>query len=254
MLQKNLQNLGLGDREIEVYLAIIELGKSTPAQIARKTTINRTTVYANIKSLLKKGLIGEDLGGKSLYLFALPVESLHKFVENEEERLNNKKKLIKKTIKEIEDIPLANQNYSVPKIRFIEEKDMENFLYASIEKWNKDALNTDGICWGFQDHSFAEQYKEWIDWVIEKFPKNKVNLLSNRSMVEKSMNKKKLKGIRDVKFWKKNIDFSASTWVMGNYLIMLITRQRPNYIVEMHDEVMAHNMREVFKNIWNDVK
>lgn len=253
MLQKNLLKLGFGEREIEVYLAIIELGKSTPAQIAKKTSINRTTVYANIKTLLKRGVIAEDLGGKSLYLFAQPFEALEKFIEKEEERLNDKKKLIKKTIKEIKDIPLQDKNYSVPKIRFIEEGDIESYLYKNMSRWHKSTQKIDGITWGFQDHSFAELYKDWVTWAIENFPDNQVQLISNRSQIERSMNKKGIKEKRTVKYWKDNLNFSSSQWVMGNYLIMAITRQRPHYMVEIYDEVMAHNMREVFKNIWQEI-
>jgi sugar-specific transcriptional regulator TrmB len=254
MLQKNLQKLGFTDKEIEIYLAIIELGKSTPANIAKKTGINRTTVYASADTLLKKGVIGEDLGGKSMYLFAENADSLKEFISEEEEELNKKKRLINKTIKEIKDVPIQNKRYSVPQIRFIEERYMEKHLYKNLRKWYIDSLKVDGVCWGFQDHSFAEKYKEWIKWAVEEIPDNNVKLITNHSSIEREMNKPKYKKVRQVKFWKDKIDFSASQWVMGNYIIMLITRQRPNYLVEIHDEVMAHNMREVFKSIWEDIK
>ena len=32
---------------------------------------------------------------------------------------------------------------------------------------------------------------------------------------------------------------------------MIITNQQPHYLVEIHDTALAHNLREVFKGIWN---
>jgi len=250
MIQEKLKQLGFNEKEIEIYLKILELGKTTPSQIARETKINRTTVYAIAKNLIDNDIIAEDLGGKNLFLVALPIENLKQFTKKDEEKLNKKKKIIDDAILELNGMSITNKSYSVPKIRFVEEADMENYLYKNLSKWYESSKKYDGICWGFQDQSFAEKYKKWIEWAVEMFPENKVNLFSNRSQIEKSMNNKRLKKVRAIKFWKKDIDFSASTWVMGKFLIMLITSQKPNYLVEIHDEVMAHNMREVFKNIW----
>jgi hypothetical protein len=34
---------------------------------------------------------------------------------------------------------------------------------------------------------------------------------------------------------------------------MIVTGGTPRYLVEIHDAVLAHNMREVFKGIWKTV-
>jgi len=57
-----------------------------------------------------------------------------------------------------------------------------------------------------------------------------------------------------MKFWNEPSKFTATTWIAGDYLVMIITNQRPHYLVEIYDATLAHNMREVFKGLWKKVK
>ncbi len=59
---------------------------------------------------------------------------------------------------------------------------------------------------------------------------------------------------RVLKFWKNTVEFTGSTWVCGDYLVMIITNQHPHYLIEIHDATLAHNVREICKGIWKDVQ
>jgi len=67
-------------------------------------------------------------------------------------------------------------------------------------------------------------------------------------MVEKQYARRKMK------FWSDAKQFTASTWVCGDYVIMIVTNQQPHYLVEIYDATFAHNMREVFKGLWKKVR
>jgi hypothetical protein len=54
-----------------------------------------------------------------------------------------------------------------------------------------------------------------------------------------------------IKFWKKDFNFTATNGILGDYVILVMTKQRPHYIVEIHDAVYAENMRQVFRNLWD---
>ena len=53
------------------------------------------------------------------------------------------------------------------------------------------------------------------------------------------------------RFWVGENDFTGTLWITGDYTTMIQTAERPFYVVEIHDAVLAHNMREVFKHLWN---
>ena len=254
MLEESLKQLGFAEKEIKVYLTVLEQGKTTPANIALLTGINRTTVYSIAKELLEKGVIAEDIAGPKSYLVALPPEDLKNLAKKEERDLQTKKILINQVTSELQNFT-KNTKYSIPKISFIYEEDLENFLYKQAPEWNRSIMERDGIWWGFQDPSFVLHYQKWIDWFWqESAPKNlELKLLSNDTADEQLVAKKGYER-RQIKFWKKGKDFTATTWIAGDYLIMVMTNQHPFYLVQIHDATLAHNMREMFKNIWEGEK
>ena len=251
MIQELLQKLGLSKKEIEIYLALFEQGKTTPARLAKATKVNRSTVYVVLEKLKQKGLIIEDITTKTLYVSPAASEDVEEMFYHQQEELREKKKIAAKLAEELEKLP-QSKNYSIPKIRFVAQDDVEEFLFKQMSKWDESAKLVDHACWGFQDKTFAMNYDAWIKWASEKY-KMQVKLLSNESAVEEKLTNE-YSSDRNVLAWGGEIDFSASTWAVGDYIVMIITRQKPFYLVEIHDAVLAHNMREVFKKIWSDVK
>lgn len=60
MLPLELRKLGLKEKEVDVYLAALELGYSSVQKIAQQAGISRPTTYEIIKTLEKKGFITES--------------------------------------------------------------------------------------------------------------------------------------------------------------------------------------------------
>ena len=56
-LKKSLEYIGFSEKEVLVYLALLELGKGTVTQISRKAGINRPTGYHILASLEAKELV-----------------------------------------------------------------------------------------------------------------------------------------------------------------------------------------------------
>lgn len=245
--------IGLNDKESRVYLGLLKYGRVTPAALSRLTKINRATVYSVYKSLLSKGVIAEDLGGKTLYLSPLPPTALEKLIDHPRQELKRREKLVKEAIDEIGLIH-SEKNYPVPKIRFIAEENMEDFLYDNGVKWVKELYKGDGVWWSFQDHSVVENYEEWIEWIskTKEYRDKRVTskILSNDSRIEREMEKKIPRTKRDLRFLPR-LNFTASIWISGDYMVMVVTRQHPFYLVEIHDSTLAHNMKEVLKTLWS---
>ncbi|MDP3993858.1 MAG: helix-turn-helix domain-containing protein [bacterium] len=249
MINDTLKNLGLGEKEISVYLAILQQGKITPAALSAMVGINRTTVYSVAKELSKKGLITEDLAGPGRYLIARPPSDLASLITQEERLLEGKRNLVNQAIGELADIA-KQTNYALPKIIFVGEDELESHLYKQTPVWNESIMKRDGIWWGFQDQTFVEYYEKWIDWYWEKGSPANMNLRLLSNEVAEKIKKKKFER-RKIRFWDQSKNFTATTWVNGDYVAMIVTSQRPHYMMEIHDAVLAHNLREVFKGIWN---
>ena len=91
MLENNLKNLGLTDKETIVYLEVLKNGRVSPTDVAKATKINRTTVYSVAKELIKKGLFLEGLAGQAASLLAVQPQNLKFLIQKEEKQLEEKK-------------------------------------------------------------------------------------------------------------------------------------------------------------------
>ncbi|HSI20366.1 MAG TPA: helix-turn-helix domain-containing protein [Verrucomicrobiae bacterium] len=245
-----LAQLGFSDKEILVYLAILKHGKLSPANVARITKMKRTTAYSIAEELIKKGVVNVDLSSKTKNLLALPPEELENVIEKEERLLEQKRKLIPEIVQELKEYTQATR-YVLPKVTFIGEEELEQYLHRQTPIWNASLKKTDPIWWGFQDDSFVEHYGSWIEWYWKEGtePGISLQLLSNDSATEKEMAKKNFVN-RTIKFWGETSNFTGTTWVTGNHLIMIQTAVHPHFLVEVVDSTLAHNQREVFKGIW----
>lgn len=251
MLNESLIQLGLNQKEVDVYLAVLRQGKVTPAIVANMTGVNRTTVYSVSKNLLKKGLVALDSTGKIDYLVANDLEEIISLIDREKAALRKKEEIARKALKELALIQTGKQ-YSVPKMRLIEEEHLEQFLYKRMPHWAENNQKYDRTWWGFQDHTLLDTYGDWIEWTWNTFPELQVNLLSNQTESEAKMEKRILSR-REIKFWDKTKDFSGTFWIAGDYIITLVTRTRPHYLIEINDALIAHNQRELFKGLWKTI-
>ncbi len=116
-----LTQSGLSEKEAAVYLAACELGPSAATDIARKSDVNRATVYVCLESLQTKGFITTaEMVGKNVFVAERPdviLDSLKKKREISEERERSL----------IEALPELAARYNVegkkPKVLFMEGLD-----------------------------------------------------------------------------------------------------------------------------------
>ncbi len=116
----NLQSFGFSEKEADVYIAILELGKGTVTEISRKAGINRTTGYDILGSLANKGLV--SISGKepkSEYAVESP-KALNTYLKRVADQASEH---IKKSEDIIPELTLLYSQQNKPKIRFYEGKE-----------------------------------------------------------------------------------------------------------------------------------
>ncbi len=243
-----LKALGLQDKEISLYSAVMKAGRITPAALAKAIGVKRTTGYSMARNLVEKGLLVEDATRRPRVFTLAGPEAIKGAIVLEKKRSDERQELLTRLSAEVSKRN-AETAYPVPQVRFVEEGKIEKFLYDQLAVWHTSMTEKDGIWWGFQDHTLVDEYFEWIKWTW-KFPGKKweAKMLTNRSVTEV-----KLSGrypARGVKFWGEATSFISTTWIIGDYVVMINTRQKPYYLVEIHSALLAHDQREVFRNLW----
>jgi predicted transcriptional regulator len=251
MPEREFSSLGFNENEREVYLAVLRAGKIAAHRVSVLTGINRTTVYSIGKKLSSLGLISEDKGQKIVYFVAEKPEKILTMLEKEEGVIQEKKKSAQSLIAGLSSVA-SEKHYSVPRIKFIEEADLSAYLYDALPRWQESLKNNDNTWWGFHDNSFTEHYGDWIDWSWKLAPDGFVRFFTNDATAEREMHKKHKE--RLTKALPEGTSFDSSLWVAGNYILMVQTRIRPHYLVEIYDEVLSRNQRALFKGLWGLAK
>ena len=116
-LQKSLEFIGFSQKEVLVYLALLEIGKGTVTQISRKAGINRPTGYHVLAALSLKELVkvsGKE--PKQEYVAESP-DQIEKLLE---EKIKNDEKFIKEARKIIPELKSIHNVIDRPKVFFYE--------------------------------------------------------------------------------------------------------------------------------------
>lgn len=71
-----LSELGLSDKEVKVYLALLEFGSSLASTISRKIGLKRPTVYMILESLRQRGFVTTHTKAKITYFKAIDPDIL----------------------------------------------------------------------------------------------------------------------------------------------------------------------------------
>lgn len=252
-LSSLLLSLGFTQKEAEVYLAVQKHGRIMPADLAEATGINRTTVYSVVKELLAKGVIVEDLGSHTRELLATAPEELERFLERQLSEIKQKQSVVDEAVEMVRGIA-GEATYPVPKIQFVKEDRIEAFLYDRASVWNESMVNGDGSYLGFQEAEFVGRFEKWIDWYWKRAPEAiHLRLLSRLDTEAEARVTGKKYPNREIVFWKDVLEFTATTWVMGDYVVMFVLSSTPNYLIEIHDARFAENQRALFKAILEDI-
>jgi len=125
-LKFTLQNFGFSEKETDVYIGLLELGKGTVTEISRKAGINRTTGYDILNSLTTKGVISVSGKEPKQEYAAEPPDSITSYLKKRVDKLSED---IKKSEEIVPDLTLLHAYKNRPKIRFYEGNEGLQHVY-----------------------------------------------------------------------------------------------------------------------------
>ena len=131
-LKKKLGFAGFSEKEIEVYLALLVIGKGVVSEIARKASVNRPTAYHILGALETKGLAkASGKEPKQEYVAESP-DQIEKMLLEKIEGYQKSLEEIRQVIPELKSMQTIGDR---PKIKFYEGK-------AGLQKVYEDTLSS----------------------------------------------------------------------------------------------------------------
>jgi len=138
-IKKLLQDAGFLDKEIAVYLTLLELGRGTVSEISRKAGINRSTGYVTLDSLANKGIVSVSGKEPKQEYAAESPEKLFEYVTLQAEKQKHLVKNISDLLPEL--ISLHNVG-DRPRVRFYEGLAGLEYVYNDTLNSKEDIYST----------------------------------------------------------------------------------------------------------------
>src|SRR3989344_3233246 len=205
------RELGFTDREVKVYLALLDLGSTTVGPITSKTKLQAAKVYETLEKLKEKGLVSFIVVSKTKYFQASdPQEILH--------LLDDRKRRFKEIL---EELRLKQKDHAPKQVAVVHEgyKAFKALFNRIADELNK------------EDSYFAFAFKEeYFAQTVSLFLKN-----FHRTLEEK-------KNIK-IKFTKN--DTPLGVIIIKGKVINLIWGDRPTAI-----EITSQQIHEQYKKFF----
>lgn len=246
-MEKELQQLGLSDKEAKTYVTFLEAGPSSVQDIAKKSGLKRPTVYFAIDQLVKRGLMSLVEKGKKRFFTAESPERLVSLIAVQK----RKAQVLEEDLHKV--LPGLNNLFSLtgeqPKIRFLEGKEglkavQEDFLKTK-DKNIENIYPRDDFIKVFSE----SERKEYIANLRKKRIKVRTIYTSrqkNAVLIPNPSAERKF--VPYEKF-----PFSADITIYGNKVAIGAYRGKLVGIIIESKEI-AETLRLVFNLAWNSIK
>lgn len=242
-LNSILKEVGLSENEATVYLAGLSLGPSTVLRIARATDIKRTTVYAVIDELKKKGLMSTEAGGfKKLYVAEDPTRL--------EQILESRKEIFKQNLPEF--ISLYNLKGEETSIKHYEGLTAIKGIYMGL--LNEMKPHDDYLVIANQEKWFNLDKKFFLKYKEERAKRNvKTRLLFQDSEVAREHKKFQKNWSEDVRILPVGTNLNTDLVIMPKKVIIFqLNEPLKAFVIESRDFVQMHT--ELFEIIWDSLE
>lgn len=113
-----LSEFDLTDKEIEVYLTMLELGSASVQDIAKKAGVNRSTTYVMIEALKRRGLAATFDKGKKTFFSAETPQRLRSFIAEDMAELQAKQMRLETALPRL--LAIFNAMEDKPRVRYFE--------------------------------------------------------------------------------------------------------------------------------------
>jgi len=237
-----LEDLGLTQAEIKVYIALLELGSSTAGAILDKSSLQNSVVHRALNSLIEKGLISFILEGKRKVYQATNPENFHDFIESKKKRfdeilpeLQRKQQIFKKlTYAEVfKGKKGINQMY----MTLLNSRGKEYNTFGGGSQVTYDVM---GDAWWYSLHTKRIAKKILCRQVFDETIREFGDKLNKRP-------------ITNIRFLPKEYAQLQETAIIGDFVGIAIFTENP-YGVLIKDKVVAEGYRKQFEILWRKAK
>ena len=247
-----LRQLGLTDKEPEIYLTLLKTHGAQPASIiATRAGLNRTTVYKTLMKLAKKGLITKTQRHGIICFFAEnPDSHLENLLSKQEKKLELLSQNLGAILPDIKN--MQRHELLMPKMRFYEGLEGVKRIY-------EDTLKEGKTIYAFEDYGLMiEELREYVETYV---PRRVAKGISAKVITPENpdcttFRKKDKQSLRETKFLSKNLFcMEIEINIYGQKTAFFSTNDKEEmFAVILESQTIANSMKTIFDVCWQIAK
>ena len=244
-----LKNLGLQDKEPDIYLTLLKTPGAQPASvIATRANLNRTTVYKTLVRLVKKGLVTKaQRHGITCFFAEDPENRLKLLIDEKQKQLGEMNQAM------LETLPLLtmteDDSDSLPKIRYYEGIEGIKQIYETVLKEGENQYRYGDIT------KIYEALGIYTDEYIQK--RNELGIVTHAIMPLYEKDEKEIKkNIREhrevVYIPHKYFPIEGEVRIFGNKVAIMSLRQESPIGVIIESDTIAKMFLSIYMLTWKN--
>ncbi|MBI5140140.1 MAG: hypothetical protein HZA94_01705 [Candidatus Vogelbacteria bacterium] len=246
-IYKQLETLGISEKQGMAYLALLRLQKANAHQIAKEAGIERTTTYKILEDLTAKQLITQTRSGKRVtYLADSPTQFQHLLIRQSE--------VLKDLIPLLSS--LQGKVASKPTIKYYEGRDAILKVYKETLKC-KEKLFRNFASVPNVEHLLGDRFinaytearikKGIVTRSLRATPKDKAKI-ENWYLKDENATV-----LRETRYLDTNLSVDAFIKTYDDFILLISFGREPSMVVVESPE-LAQTMKVLFDIAWNQAK
>lgn len=238
--EKQLELLGLSDKEARLYMAALELGTFSILEAASKSGLKRPTCYIIIEELVKRGLISIVINNKKKQY---KVESPTAFIRQAKNNLKYAEQIVPSLS------AMLSEDTDKPKMKYyFGQKGMQN-LYEELIVTRSKIMRYVGANESRIGAVGEEFLKEWIKKRLAKKILVKGIRMREAQPADNLLSASK-ELLRDIRYAPKGIYIPDTICVIGTKVAVVFT-VRGNFGFIIDSEEFSQTILGLFNVLWN---
>ena len=237
-----LKQFGLNGKEAMVYLAALEIGNSTAAEVAKKAGLPKSTVHDLLKKLQGHGLVSSYSKKNRKYFAAADPDKL---IERSRQLAKQRENVFDKLLPELEAI--ANKGAIKPRVRFYDSREGIEVVIQELLADAPDEFNFIGSIQDVYD-TFPEHFPLTIKRRLEKGIHSR-GWLRDEPLARK-LKQEDVKEGRKTKLMDPEKEFSPTLWMWDNKATFWNTRGNSSVLI-IEDREIIQLIRVMFESMWD---
>ena len=247
-----LLRIGLSDKEARVYIAVLELGRDTVQNIAKKAEVKRVTVYVILERLMQLGIVSTVSEKKKNYYIAEHPSELENVLNSQLQEIETRRAVLKNSLNELEAI--YNFRKDKPSVRFFEGGDG----LEALDRYGHDQFSNSKTAWALSPTDLIEEYfprrrQEAVQERVSAGVKTKTIYVSKDPSTENKKDKTELR--EGVAFSREELPIEGSIIVYPNWGVKIFNFKKGSFFgVLIQSADVANTLDQLFSLAWKEAK